>query len=223
MPITLHPELRRRFPGLEVQAIRLADVEVKKEKPELEIFKEEVVRRARGRWTLEGLREHPNLRAYRDFFWRIGIDPTKVRPSAEALIRRILHGNPLPRINTLVDAYNLASVETALSLAAFDEDKLRGQLLMRMAEGGESFLGIGMSRPVSLRGGEIIITDSERPIAIYPYRDAEHSKVTEETRNVLILVCGVPGISGELINQAGRLAVDYIKRFCGGIEAVHGG
>ncbi|MBS7638419.1 hypothetical protein KEJ49_06025, partial [Candidatus Bathyarchaeota archaeon] len=116
MSITLHPELRERFQDLEVQAVHLRDVKVKDEDPELELFKEEVIRRTRERWTLERIREHPNLRAYRDFFWRIGIDPTKIRPSAEALIRRILHGNPLPKINTLVDAYNLASIETSISL-----------------------------------------------------------------------------------------------------------
>lgn len=222
MSIILHPELREKFPDLRVQAIRLLGVEVKDEDQNLELLKEEVIVRTKERWTIEGIREHPNLRAYRDFFWRIGIDPTKVRPSAEALIRRILHGNPLPKINTLVDAYNLASIETAISLAAFDEDRLKGQLLMRMARVGESFLGIGMSHPISLRGGEIIITDSERLIAIYPYRDAEHSKVTKRTTKVLILVCGVPGISGELLEAAGQLAVDYIKRFCGGIEATIG-
>lgn len=223
MSITFHPEFRGRFPDLEVQAFRLMDVEVEDEDPDLELFKEEVIRRARERWTLERIRGHPNLRAYRDFFWRIGIDPTKTRPSAEALIRRVLHGNPLPKINTLVDAYNLASIETAISLAAFDEGKLKGQLLMRMAEKGEAFLGIGMSHPIHLRGGEIIITDSERLVAVYPYRDAEYSKVTKETRRVLLLACGVPGLSGELLEAAGQLAVDYIKRFCGGIEATPGG
>lgn len=211
--------MRGRFPDLEVRVVHLTNVRVEDEDPELELFKEEVTRRTRERWTLERIREHPNLRSYRDFFWRIGIDPTKIRPSAEALIRRILHGNPLPKINTLVDAYNLASIETSISLAAFDEEKLRGQLLMRIAEGGETFLGIGMSHPVSLKGGEIIITDSERLIAIYPYRDAEYSKVTKETRRVLILACGVPGITGALLEAAAQLAVDYIKRFCGGIEA----
>lgn len=222
MSITIHSSLREKFPDLKAHPIRLEDVEVRDEDPGLERFKGEVIGRAKGRWTLERLREHPNLRAYREFFWRIGIDPTKTRPSAEALIRRILHGNPLPRINTLVDAYNLASIETAISLAAFDEDRLKGQPLMRYAEEGESFLGIGMSHPISLRGGEIIIADSERLIAIYPYRDAEYSKVTEETRNVLILVCGVPGIGGEMLSNAGRLAVDYIKRFCGGREVTAG-
>jgi DNA/RNA-binding domain of Phe-tRNA-synthetase-like protein len=222
LSITIHPSLREKFPDLKVHPIRLVDVEVRDEDPGLERFKEEVVGRARGRWTLDGLREHPSLRAYREFFWRIGIDPTKTRPSAEALIRRILHGNPLPRINTLVDAYNLASIETAISLAAFDEDRLRGRLLMRYADEGESFHGIGMSHPISLRGGEIVIADSEGLIAIYPYRDAEHSKVTERTRNALILACGVPGIGGETLSNAGRLAVDYIKRFCGGREVAAG-
>ncbi len=61
---------------------------------------------------LEGLKDEPIFRTYRDFFWTMGVDPTKVRPAAEALIRRILVGRSMPRINTVVDAYNLASMTT---------------------------------------------------------------------------------------------------------------
>lgn len=174
--------------------------------------------RVKSRWTLDQLREHPIFRAYRDFFWRIGVDPTKTRPAAEALIRRILHGSPLPRINTLVDSYNIASIDTAIALAAFDEDKLVGELLMRSATTGEEFLGIGMEKSIVLRGDESVIVDGEKLVAVYPYRDADSTKVTETTKNVLMLVCGVPNIDDAILSRAGRVAVDYVTRFCGGSE-----
>lgn len=213
------PGLASRFPGLSAQMVRIGGVEVRREDPGLERFKSEVVDRVRARWTPDQLREYPIFRAYRDFFWRIGVDPTKTRPAAEALIRRVLRGRPLPRINTLVDAYNLASIETAVALAAFDEDGLAGELLMREAEPGEEFLGIGMERPVVLRGGEAVVEDGEKLVAIYPYRDADACKITGETVNVLMLVCGVPNIDGGVLTNAGRVAVEYVTRFCGGSEA----
>jgi len=219
MLLRVEAGLRARFPGLSAHVIRIGGVEVRREDPELERFKEEVVERARARWTLDQLREQPLFRAYRDFFWRVGVDPTKTRPAAEALIRRLLRGRPLPRINTLVDAYNLASVDTAVALAAFDEDGLEGELLMREAEAGEEFLGIGMERPTVLQGGEVVVADGEKLVAIYPYRDAEACRITEETENVLILVCGVPNVGDEALGLAGCVAVEYVTRFCGGSEA----
>ena len=208
-----------RFPGLKTQIVRIRGVEVRRERPELEHFKEKVIERVRERWTLDQLREHPLFRAYRDFFWRVGVDPTKTRPAAEALIRRVLRGRLIPKINTLVDAYNLASIDTAVALAAFDDDGLRGELLMREAETGEEFLGIGMERPVVLQGGEAVVADGEKLIAIYPYRDAEACKITERTGNVLMLICGVSNIDDETLERAGRVAVKYVNRFCGGSEA----
>ena len=158
----------------------------------------------------------PTFRAYRDFFWRVGIDPTKNRPAAEALIRRILGGRTIPQINPLVDAYNLASIKTEIALAAFDADRLKGGLIMRFSEKREKFLGIGMEKPMILKGGEIVVSDSEKLVAIYPYRDADGTKITEKTRNVLLLVCGVPGIGDETLQDAALVALEYITRFCGG-------
>jgi len=87
---------------------------------------------------------------------------------------------------------------------------------MRVAREGEEFHGIGMKKPKILRGGEIVVADSSRLVAIYPYRDAEYSKVTLRTKKVCLMVCGVPGIRVEVLKNAGKLAADYILRFCGG-------
>jgi len=219
MLLKVDPELNNRFPGLGAQIVIIGGVEVRREQPELERFKAEVAGRVMERWTLDELREHPIFRAYRDFFWRIGVDPTKTRPAAEALIRRILRGRTLPKINTLVDSYNLASIETAVALAAFDESGLVGELIMRGAEAGEKFLGIGMEKPMVLQGGEAVVSDAEKLIAIYPYRDAEACKITEKTKKTLILVCGVPNINDDTLTRAGRVAVEYVTKFCGGSEA----
>ena len=143
------------------------------------------------------------------------IDPTKIRPAGEALIRRILAGRMLPCINTLVDAYNLASVKTGIALATFDADKLQGNLQLRFSHVGEHFFGIGMEEPLVLKGEKIVISDEKKLIAVYPYRDAHNTKVTTKTRNVKIIVCGVPGISEKILENASLIVLEYINRFCG--------
>jgi len=174
------------------------------------------MRQVKEQYDLESLKDLPTFRAYRDFFWSVEIDPTKNRPAAEALIRRFLGGKAIPHINTLVDAYNLASIRTEIALAAFDMDKLKGDLLMRPARKDEEFMGIGMEKPMRLQGGEIVISDEEKLVAIYPHRDADNTKITEETKNVLLLVCGVPGIKEETLRNAAKVAMDYITKFCDG-------
>ncbi|MFQ6136127.1 MAG: B3/4 domain-containing protein [Candidatus Hydrothermarchaeales archaeon] len=209
-------KLRDAFPDLRVLVGHIDGVKVETENEELEKFKREMIKKVEDEYDLDTLKDVPILRYYRDFFWRIGIDPTKTRPAAEALIRRILAGKSLPKINTLVDTYNLASIEAEIALAAFDASKIKGDLLMRYANQGEAFLGIGMKEPTILRGKEIVVQDLEKLVAVYPYRDADVSKITPDTKDVILLVCGVPGIDEETLKEAGRIAIDYITRFCGG-------
>jgi DNA/RNA-binding domain of Phe-tRNA-synthetase-like protein len=219
MLLNISADLRACFPGLRVLVVSIANVKVEKESVELRRFGEGIVEQVKEGYDLKSLKDVPIFRAYRDFFWSVGIDPTKNRPAAEALIRRILRGKPLPKINTLVDAYNLASIKTCVALAAFDSDKLRGNLVMRFAREGEKFLGIGMEKPAELRGSEVVIADEEKLIAIYPHRDSDQTKVTKDTENVLLLVCGVPGIEAGVLSNARQVAIDYITKFCGGKAA----
>lgn len=216
MSLKIDAELSNRFPDLTALTLQIKDIKIQKRDTELEKFKLEIINQVRKEYDLDAVKDQPIFRAYRDFFWRIGIDPTKIRPAAEALIRRILAGKNLPCINTLVDAYNLASIKSRIALATFDADKLEGNLLMRFAEEGEQFYGIGMEKRLVLKGGEIVVSDEEKLIAVYPYRDADNTKVTEKTENITIVVCGVPGITEETLENASHVALDYINRFCMG-------
>lgn len=214
--IQIDQTLHERFPLLSAQITRFTGVNVQRKNPDLEEYKNQVYAEIKTRWNIEELREDPQFRAYRDFFWKLGIDPTKNRPAAEALIRRVLRDRPIPNISTWVDSYNLVSMNTAIPIASFDSDLLEGPLLMREARQGEEFLGIGMKKPVVLEGGEVVIEDGERLVAIYPYRDADHSKVTFSTSSVLLLMCGAPGITVEELEAASSMAVNVLTRYCGG-------
>ena len=220
MKLVIGAELEARFPGLAAFPVILTGVTVAIPSRELEDFKRSTENEIREHYTLESLKDIPRFRLYRDFFWRVGIDPTKTRPAAEALIRRILGGRSLPTINSLVDAYNLASIKTGIAMAAFDSDLLKGDLTLRFAVEGEEFLGIAMDHPLTLRGGEVVMADGERLVSIYPYRDGEHSKITVRTGNALVLSCGAPGISSEALMEAADVAVEYVTRYCGGVRGI---
>lgn len=209
-------KVRDRFFDLDILTSSIQNVTVKRESDDLEKFKSEFISAMKSQYTLETLKDVPELRSYRDFFWKIGIDPTKTRPASEALIRRVIQGKPLPKINTLVDSYNLASMESRVPLAAFDNSHISSDLILRFALKDEEFTGIGMKKPALLKGNELVIESGDELIALYPHRDADKSKITLSTKNVLIVVCGVPGISSETLKNAREVAVKYVTRFCGG-------
>ena len=121
-------------------------------------------------------------------------------------------------ITNVVDSYNLASIETGIALAAFDTGQFRGPMLLRFSDLGEEFLGIGMGSPIVLKGGEVVVSDRDGILAIYPYRDAERSKIQFTTQSVIILACGVPGIDPNLLDQALSISVKYIIKFCKSLE-----
>jgi len=216
MKMQIDSKLKTRFPDLAAIVVNVDGVNIQKQNIQLENFKLEIVKQINQNFDLETLKDNPTFRAYRDFFWEIKIDPTKTRPASEALTRRILAGKPLPCINTLVDAYNLASITSQIPLATFDSDKLEGEIFMRFAKEKENILGIGMKKPMELQGGEIVVSDEKKLVAVYPYRDSDNTKVTEKTKNVTIVACGVPKITNEKLQKASKTAVDYVTRFCGG-------
>lgn len=180
----------------------------------LDAFVPVLVQEFREHLKLETLKDEPRLRAYRDFYWRVGIDPTKIRPASEALLRRVLQGKELPRINTLVDAYNLASMKTRIAIAAFDGAHTHGDLRMRLARAGEGFLGIGMESPVVLKGVEVVCEDDEGLVAIYPYRDSHRTRATSATTETLFMTCGVPGIDRPTLIEAAQTTEQFVARFC---------
>ena len=109
-------------------------------------------------YTLSSSKHHPVVRAYRDFYWRIGIDPTKVRPASEALARRFISSGSLPRINNVVDAGNLASLETLVRIGLYDLGRVRGEMVLRFSQEGESLVDIaGLER--RLGGNDFVLAD----------------------------------------------------------------
>jgi len=214
--LKINKGLKNKFPGLSAEILYFKGVDIQPNDPMLEEYKTKIYQEIQEKWTLDDLREYPQFRAYRDFFWKLGIDPTKTRPAAEALIRRILRGNSLYKINTFVDTYNLVSMKAAIPIASFDDYTLNDDLYMREAEPGEEFLGIAMKHPRFLRGGEVIIEDGEQLVAIYPYRDADATKVTLATQDVKMLICGAPSVEDEALLSTAELAEEIITKFCGG-------
>jgi len=204
-------EVSRRFPELSICIGIINSVHVEKENEHIKQLKKAVYEEVRAKYNVETLKDNPTVRAYRDFYWRLDIDPTKTRPSGEALLRRVLHGDELPRISTVVDAYNLASMKTIIPISGFDRDRLNPPFQVRFAKNDEAFTGIGMNKPMVLADKMLVLADEKQVLCIYPYRDLDYTKITEQTRNVLIVGYGASGITGKQLGEAVETTLSYIK------------
>jgi len=211
-----NPEVSARFPGLLMCIGAINQVNVEKKNEQILKLKKSAFEEVRNKYNIETLKDNPTVRAYRDFYWNLDIDPTKTRPSGEALLRRVPHGHELPHISTVVDAYNLASMKTIIPISGFGKDLLNPPLNIRFAKKGETFTGIGMNKPMTLTDGMLVLADENQILCIYPYRDSDRTKIIEQTRNVLVVGYGAPGITEEQLKEAVEIAVSYIKLVSGG-------
>jgi DNA/RNA-binding domain of Phe-tRNA-synthetase-like protein len=122
----------------------------------------------------------------RAMYKRLGLDPTKVRPSSEALLRRVRKGDPLPRVNSLVDICNWCSVETQLPFGLYDYSKIEGDdVSLRVGAAGEGYDGIRKDR-VNV-DGRLTLADARGPFG-NPTSDSARTMVTLETTRVLFVV-----------------------------------
>jgi DNA/RNA-binding domain of Phe-tRNA-synthetase-like protein len=188
--------------GITVSTRTLHGIEVKESRKEsFKALARELKLEMRERFpTLDHVRDDRTVRALRQFYWSIGIDPTKTRPSSEALLRRLLK-KELPMINNLVDAGNLASVRTIIPIGIYDMDMIEGGPVLRPAVAGERFVGIG-GVDSELEENIPVLSDDAGVIHLYPHRDCMRTRITENTINALVVACGARGIKKKHLDAA---------------------
>lgn len=159
----------------------------------------------------ESLKQMPSIEATRKIYRLCGKDPSRYRPSSEALIRRMLQGKELYQVDTLVDAINLASIAYGYSIGGFDADKIVGEkLTLGIGKEGEPYEGIG--RGVLNIAGLPVYRDAEGGVGT-PTSDHERTKITLETSRLLVLINGYDGDEARVCANAEFLQ-DCLRRFC---------
>lgn len=126
-----------------------------------------------------------DVQTVREMYRRIGLDPTKTRPSSEALLRRVRRGDAFPRVNGLVDAVNVCSLECQLPYGVYDRTAIAGAVTLRLGHRGEAYDGI---RKAAVHvGGRVTVADELGPFG-NPTSDSKRAMVTGATRDALVVV-----------------------------------
>ncbi len=170
--------------------VSLGLVEVREIAPEdasaLALEIERAVEELRARFAGRTAGEIPHLRPARALYRAIGIDPTKRRPSPEALLRRLLRGDPFPRVHPAVDLGNLWAILSGLPVGLYDTARIVGdEIVLRIGREGEAYPGI--RRPEIHLAGRLVLADREGPFG-NPSADSARTAVGEASRDLLYVM-----------------------------------
>jgi DNA/RNA-binding domain of Phe-tRNA-synthetase-like protein len=148
--------------------------------------------------------------AVRSMYKQVGLDPTKTRPSSEALLRRVRKGGPLPRINSLVDIVNWCSLETQLPFGLYDLDRIDGGVTLRLGRAGEEYAGI--RKDIVHVAGRLALVDRTGPFG-NPPSDSARTMVTTATRSALVVVYAPVSLAAAG-SRAVSLTRERVREFC---------
>ena len=151
----------------------------------------------------------------RTMYKRVGLDPTKTRPSNEALLRRVRKGQPLPRVNSLVDIINWCSLEFQLPYGLYDLGQVRGPVTLRLGRDGEEYAGIG--KDTVHVGGRIALVDEDGPFG-NPTSDSARTMVTPATTDALIVVYAPAALGAADLTRVLDVTAARVADIAGGRE-----
>lgn len=162
--------------------------------------------------------EVPGTAEARSLYKALGLDPTKTRPSNEALLRRVLKGEALHRVNTLVDALNLASLRFQLPFGLYDLARIEPPIVLRKGGPGEGYQGIRKGF-VNVEARPVLV-DSRGPFG-NPTSDSARTMITLETGRALVIAYAPAGTTPARLTEVVDGTESLLTRFCGGTRAEH--
>ena len=209
-------KLKNKIPDLYINWAIIEGVKISKSSKQLDDLKKEIYSEIKEIHTIENIKDDKIIKSYRQFFWKHAkFDPTKIRPAAEALVRRMLTDRKIPFINNVVFACNIASIKTHITFSAFNLDNIEENLLFRYSKDQEPFEEIG-GNIKNLKENQVILTTGNKILSIYPHRDSNVTKVDENTKNLLLLAYGIPDLNNKIIKTSIDTLVKYVTLSAGG-------
>lgn len=206
MNISISESLKKANPNLMLGIIE-ANVSVEKNSSGLweEIDRE--LKTSGSKYTLDGVAQLPEVAAVRETYKQIGKDPGRYRGSAEALLRRILQGKGLYKVNNVVDINNLVSIETRHPVGSYDTNNISGAIVFGIGEQGEAYKGIGKEM---INIAELPVFKDEKGPYGSPTSDSERAMITQNTRHILMIIISCTGTG---LEEGTERAAELLKKY----------
>lgn len=186
-------EIRIELSEVKLGIVEADDVRVVLVHSELARLMDEICEQRRRQFSIQTLADSEPIRAVRAMFREWGMDPSKYRPSSEALLRRVVQGKSLYRVSNIVDIGNLGSIETGWPYGCYDRSRIHSPIVFRHGAAGEFYERVG--KEMWHLEGRPVLADSEGPFGS-PISDSTRSMITESASQVVIVIYA-PGTASD--------------------------
>lgn len=159
-------------------------------------------------YATDTLSTHPQIKASRQAYKAAGKDPARYRVSSEALMRRVLQGKGLYRVNNVVDCNNLISMQTGLSCGLYNLDHVEGEPVFRIGKADEDYEGIGRGK-LNIEGLPVF-SDDKGPFGSAT-SDSVRTMITADAKRVMLVMISFSG--DDVLNEYEAIAEGYLQTY----------
>lgn len=217
MKFSVSNQIFEKFPNLMLGVIAAKGINNDKKDKEITDQLRFYESKIRANFNLAELSSVPQIGSWRNAYSLFGAKPSKYKCSIEALIRRVLKGDSIPSINSLVDIYNGISLKYVAPVGGEDIDKIKGDIQLRFAEGKEQFTELGSIELSHPNNGEVVYADDREVLCRrFNWHESENTKLTEKTKNAVVVIEILPPGTRKELESALQDLVASIKKYCGG-------
>ena len=208
MKVIIGNEIKSLLPQLKLAVIQC---QVKNSRYNDQLWQEikDIILKIREEFQLDEIKDIPQIKATKEAYKKLGKDPNRYRPSAESLYRRIVKGNDLYQISTVVDIINLVSLKTGYSIGGFDLEKIVGEIKLGVGQPDEPYNGIGRG---NLNIQDLPVYRDDQGAIGTPTSDHIRTAISLNTEQFLMVINDFSGRINAL-EDAADLAVNLIKKY----------
>jgi DNA/RNA-binding domain of Phe-tRNA-synthetase-like protein len=217
MLFSVQKELFDILPDLAIGMVVAKGVDNTRPSREIDELLSQAVMEMKKNFIGEKAQDHPRIKPWRTAFSKLGISGSKFQSSIESMARRILKGDPFPKINPLVDLYNSVSLRFLVPMGGHDLDTTEGNIHLRFAEGWEPFTSMGGTETATVPKGELVYCDDREVLTRnWVWRQCEKDKATEKTKNIFIPIDVLVEVGRERADEIIVELSQLIPRYLGG-------
>lgn len=206
-----------KFPNIHIGVVVIEGIDNSGDHQDIDKLLEGVENFIKMDFVPEKLAKHDLISPWRTAYSEFGSKPSRFHSSVEALTRRILKGENVPRVNKLVDMYNFVSLKHMVPIGGYDLEKIDGNIMLTFAGGSEKFVPLGTAKVENPDTMEVIYRDERKVLCRkWNYMDSESSKITEKTKDAVLIIDGLFPVRKDKVKEICEEIIELSAMFCRG-------
>lgn len=218
MKLIVDQKIFEKFPGVLIGVVAVRGVDNSVDVLVIQEMLRQEEARIRGQYVKDKLSQEPKINAWRKAYAAFGVKSSDAKASVENLYRMILSGKEIRQINPLVDIYNYISLKYMMPVGGEDLEKVVGDIQLTFAGPSEPRVELlGEHAAEMPPEGEVLYKDDVSALCRrWNWREAARTQLTVDTENAVLVIEGLPPVTGEEVEAAARELAELVQKYCGG-------